>query len=94
MVLHIAEETDDDLLATTPTTHTTEDLFTIIHRYDHAHTYIQFIFQTCRLIFYITADTFPQKAFGKDKIVCCDGKNLFSQLKWSQLTPGLPVGLL
>ncbi|XP_053199136.1 LOW QUALITY PROTEIN: NHS-like protein 2 [Scomber japonicus] len=32
MVLHIAEETDDDLLATTPTTHTTEDLFTIIHR--------------------------------------------------------------
>lgn len=32
MVLHIAEETDDDLLANTPTTHTTEDLFTIIHR--------------------------------------------------------------
>ncbi|XP_042256602.1 NHS-like protein 2 isoform X2 [Thunnus maccoyii] len=32
MVLHIAEETDDDLLATMPTTHTTEDLFTIIHR--------------------------------------------------------------
>ncbi|CAK6974819.1 NHS-like protein 2 [Scomber scombrus] len=32
MVLHIAEETDDDVLATTPTTHTTEDLFTIIHR--------------------------------------------------------------
>ncbi|XP_051800049.1 NHS-like protein 2 isoform X2 [Acanthochromis polyacanthus] len=31
-VLHIAEETDDDLLASTPTTHTTEDLFTIIHR--------------------------------------------------------------
>ncbi|XP_029944383.1 NHS-like protein 2 isoform X2 [Salarias fasciatus] len=31
-VLHIAEETDDDLLANTPTTHTTEDLFTIIHR--------------------------------------------------------------
>ncbi|XP_071382608.1 NHS-like protein 2, partial [Centroberyx affinis] len=31
-VLHIAEETDDDLLAHTPTTHTTEDLFTIIHR--------------------------------------------------------------
>lgn len=31
-VLHIAEETDDDLFANTPTTHTTEDLFTIIHR--------------------------------------------------------------
>ncbi|XP_072233053.1 NHS-like protein 2 isoform X1 [Leuresthes tenuis] len=31
-VLHIAEERDDDLLASTPTTHTTEDLFTIIHR--------------------------------------------------------------
>ncbi|KAM8880627.1 NHS-like protein 2 isoform 1-T1 [Synchiropus picturatus] len=31
-VLHIAEETDDDLLNNTPTTHTTEDLFTIIHR--------------------------------------------------------------
>ncbi|KAM3591240.1 uncharacterized protein V6R79_025279 [Siganus canaliculatus] len=31
-VLHIAEETDDDLLANTPATHTTEDLFTIIHR--------------------------------------------------------------
>nr|XP_020479371.1 NHS-like protein 2 isoform X2 [Monopterus albus] len=31
-VLHIAEETDDDLVASTPTTHTTEDLFTIIHR--------------------------------------------------------------
>ncbi|XP_018559316.1 NHS-like protein 2 isoform X2 [Lates calcarifer] len=31
-VLHITEETDDDLLASTPTTHTTEDLFTIIHR--------------------------------------------------------------
>nr|XP_043878258.1 NHS-like protein 2 isoform X2 [Solea senegalensis] len=31
-VLHIAEETDDDVLAGTLTTHTTEDLFTIIHR--------------------------------------------------------------
>lgn len=31
-VLHIAEETDDDLLPSTPATHTTEDLFTIIHR--------------------------------------------------------------
>ncbi|CAJ1085835.1 NHS-like protein 2 isoform X1 [Xyrichtys novacula] len=31
-VLHISEETDDDLLASTPATHTTEDLFTIIHR--------------------------------------------------------------
>ncbi|XP_069570931.1 NHS-like protein 2 isoform X1 [Brachyistius frenatus] len=31
-VLHISEETDDDVLASTPTTHTTEDLFTIIHR--------------------------------------------------------------
>ncbi|XP_056156827.1 NHS-like protein 2 [Lampris incognitus] len=30
--LHIAEETDDDVSAHTPTTHTTEDLFTIIHR--------------------------------------------------------------
>lgn len=34
-VLHIAEETDDDVLASTPATHTTEDLFTIIHRYAH-----------------------------------------------------------
>ncbi|XP_034712925.1 NHS-like protein 2 isoform X2 [Etheostoma cragini] len=31
-VLHIAEETDDVLSTSTPTTHTTEDLFTIIHR--------------------------------------------------------------
>uniref|UniRef100_A0A1A8D0M9 NHS-like 2 n=1 Tax=Nothobranchius kadleci TaxID=1051664 RepID=A0A1A8D0M9_NOTKA len=31
-VLHITEETDDDLLTSTSTTHTTEDLFTIIHR--------------------------------------------------------------
>uniref|UniRef100_A0A3P8UK03 NHS-like 2 n=1 Tax=Cynoglossus semilaevis TaxID=244447 RepID=A0A3P8UK03_CYNSE len=31
-VLHIAEDTDDDFLASTPATHTTEDLFTIIHR--------------------------------------------------------------
>ncbi|PWA19823.1 hypothetical protein CCH79_00015881, partial [Gambusia affinis] len=30
--LHIAEETEDDMLTSTPTTHTTEDLFTIIHR--------------------------------------------------------------
>lgn len=36
-VLHIAEETDDDLLASTPATHTTEDLFTIIHRFAHMH---------------------------------------------------------
>lgn len=36
-VLHIAEETDDDLLASTPSTHTTEDLFTIIHRFERAH---------------------------------------------------------
>lgn len=36
MVLHIAEETDDDLLTNTPTTHTTEDLFTIIHRSEYA----------------------------------------------------------
>lgn len=45
-VLHIAEETDDDLLASTPSAHTTEDLFTIIHRFEHARTYIQLIFQT------------------------------------------------
>ncbi|XP_029311272.1 NHS-like protein 2 [Cottoperca gobio] len=32
MVLHIAEETDDDTLPSTPAAHTTEDLFTIIHR--------------------------------------------------------------
>lgn len=32
-VLHISEETDDDLLTSTPQTHTTEDLFTIIHRF-------------------------------------------------------------
>lgn len=31
-VLHIAEETDDDILTSTASTHTTEDLFTIIHR--------------------------------------------------------------
>ncbi|KAK5893260.1 hypothetical protein CgunFtcFv8_006149 [Champsocephalus gunnari] len=31
-VLHIAEETDDDMLPGTPAAHTTEDLFTIIHR--------------------------------------------------------------
>ncbi|XP_034054957.1 NHS-like protein 2, partial [Gymnodraco acuticeps] len=31
-VLHIAEETDDDMLPSTPAAHTTEDLFTIIHR--------------------------------------------------------------
>uniref|UniRef100_A0A8C2CG81 NHS-like 2 n=1 Tax=Cyprinus carpio TaxID=7962 RepID=A0A8C2CG81_CYPCA len=30
--LHITEETDDDVFVQTPTTHTTEDLFTIIHR--------------------------------------------------------------
>ncbi|XP_055066796.2 NHS-like protein 2 isoform X2 [Misgurnus anguillicaudatus] len=30
--LHISEETDDDVFVHTPTTHTTEDLFTIIHR--------------------------------------------------------------
>ncbi|CAM4528158.1 unnamed protein product [Leuciscus chuanchicus] len=30
--LHITEETDDDVSGHTPTTHTTEDLFTIIHR--------------------------------------------------------------
>lgn len=30
--LHITEETDDDVPVHTPTTHTTEDLFTIIHR--------------------------------------------------------------
>ncbi|XP_019726816.1 NHS-like protein 2 isoform X2 [Hippocampus comes] len=31
-VLHIVEETDEDFLAGTAATHTTEDLFTIIHR--------------------------------------------------------------
>ncbi|XP_061525338.1 NHS-like protein 2 isoform X1 [Phycodurus eques] len=31
-VLHIVEETDEGFLASTPATHTTEDLFTIIHR--------------------------------------------------------------
>ncbi|XP_076843623.1 NHS-like protein 2 isoform X4 [Brachyhypopomus gauderio] len=30
--LHITEEADDDVFVHTPTTHTTEDLFTIIHR--------------------------------------------------------------
>ncbi|XP_016096431.1 NHS-like protein 2 isoform X1 [Sinocyclocheilus grahami] len=30
--LYITEETDDDVFVHTPTTHTTEDLFTIIHR--------------------------------------------------------------
>lgn len=32
-VLHIVEETDEDYLAGTAATHTTEDLFTIIHRW-------------------------------------------------------------
>ncbi len=32
--LHITEETDDDVFVHTPTSHTTEDLFTIIHRYN------------------------------------------------------------
>lgn len=58
-VLHITEETDDDLLASTPTTHTTEDLFTIIHRFDD---YIM-IFTDSN----ITADAFPQKVVGKVK---------------------------
>uniref|UniRef100_A0A8C6TQW0 NHS-like 2 n=1 Tax=Neogobius melanostomus TaxID=47308 RepID=A0A8C6TQW0_9GOBI len=31
-VLHIAEEADDDVLTSTASSHTTEDLFTIIHR--------------------------------------------------------------
>lgn len=46
-VLHIAEETDDDLLASTPATHTTEDLFTIIHRlaYMDTHSCIQSTFK-------------------------------------------------
>lgn len=35
-VLHIAEETDDDVLTSTASAHTTEDLFTIIHRFDQA----------------------------------------------------------
>lgn len=30
--LHITEETEDDVFAHTATPHTTEDLFTIIHR--------------------------------------------------------------
>ncbi|XP_009301725.1 NHS-like protein 2 isoform X2 [Danio rerio] len=30
--LHITEETEDEVFVNTPTTHTTEDLFTIIHR--------------------------------------------------------------
>lgn len=53
-VLHIAEETDDDLLASTPATHTTEDLFTIIHRFAHMHTHpcIQSTFQTCSTMTY------------------------------------------
>lgn len=41
-VLHIAEETDDDLLASTPATHTTEDLFTIIHRFAHMDTHTSY----------------------------------------------------
>lgn len=40
-VLHIAEETDDDVLASTPATHTTEDLFTIIHRFAHMDVNLQ-----------------------------------------------------
>lgn len=32
MMLHIAEETDDDIVMSAASTHTTEDLFTIIHR--------------------------------------------------------------
>lgn len=44
-ILHITEETDDDLLMNTPQTHTTEDLFTIIHRFAHvAHTPLSLCF--------------------------------------------------
>lgn len=43
-VLHISEETDDDLLTSTSQTHTTEDLFTIIHRFAHgAHVSLLFL---------------------------------------------------
>ena len=35
--LHITEETEDAVFAQSPTPHTTEDLFTIIHRYDQRH---------------------------------------------------------
>lgn len=45
--LHITEETDDDVLVHTPTTHTTEDLFTIIHR---SHKYWFIIVIACWLI--------------------------------------------
>lgn len=57
-VLHIAEETDDDLLASTPTTHTTEDLFTIIHRFEHTHT-------EGLVSYHIISDAFSQKYFWK-----------------------------
>lgn len=57
-VLHIAEETDDDLLASTPTTHTTEDLFTIIHRFEYAQTLIQRIFQRKRLAKHVICDKY------------------------------------
>lgn len=36
-ILHIAEETDEAASAGSPSTHTTEDLFTIIHRFECAH---------------------------------------------------------
>ena len=74
-VLHIAEETDDDLLASTPTTHTTEDLFTIIHRFETAHVYPIHIseiwyydIQYYIVVFTdgnIAADAFTQKAVGR-----------------------------
>lgn len=50
-VLHISEETDDDLLTSTPQTHTTEDLFTIIHRFAHdAHVSQSLLFLSVSLI--------------------------------------------
>lgn len=53
-VLHIAEETDDDLLASTPATHTTEDLFTIIHRFAPMFTQTHVHSMHSSYIFYCT----------------------------------------
>lgn len=80
-VLHIAEERDDDSLANT--THTTEDLFTIIHRYEYAYTFaVHFRCMSIMVIIdnYVTVDVFPQKAVVKVKkynsLICFDSTNL------------------
>lgn len=63
MVLHMAEERDDDLVNTSAT-HTTEDLFTIIHRYEYAHTFAAHVSSIMVIIDNdVTADVFSQKVW-------------------------------